>query len=113
MLRQIPSILLLSATLLLSACGFTPFLYKTDVVQGNLYTPAEVAQIQIGMTRSEVRRLLGSALLNDPFNPQLDLYPYRYRAGKTNHTYQGSLSIHYNEAGVVSHIEQTPITLVE
>lgn len=42
--------------------------YKIDVVQGNVVTQEVMAQIQPGLGRAQVREILGSPLLADPFH---------------------------------------------
>jgi outer membrane protein assembly factor BamE len=46
-----------------SAC-----IYRLDVQQGNLVTQESVSKLKKGMTKSEVRQLLGTPLLMDPFH---------------------------------------------
>jgi len=45
---------------------FTP--YRVDVVQGNVVTQEVMAQIQPGLGRMQVREILGTPLLADPFH---------------------------------------------
>jgi outer membrane protein assembly factor BamE len=42
--------------------------YKVDVVQGNVVTQEIMAQIQPGLGRMQVREILGTPLLVDPFH---------------------------------------------
>ena len=42
--------------------------YKVEVVQGNVVTSEQVALVKPGQTRAQVRDLLGSPLLTDPFH---------------------------------------------
>lgn len=42
--------------------------YRVEVVQGNVLTQEQVAQVQPGMTREQVRDQLGSPLLTDIFH---------------------------------------------
>jgi len=65
----------------LCGCGSAPFLYKTDVVQGNVFSDDEIARIQPGMSRAEVERILGSRLV-----------------------------VYYSAADTVAHVEQQNIT---
>jgi outer membrane protein assembly factor BamE len=51
--------------------------YHIEVQQGNLVTQDAVAQVKIGMTRSQVRFLLGTPLLTDPFHS--DRWDYKYQ----------------------------------
>ncbi|MCR6478700.1 outer membrane protein assembly factor BamE [Variovorax sp. ZS18.2.2] len=67
-----------AATLCLGACsGFsdrtrgalaavTP--YKVEVVQGNFVSKEQVAALKPGMSRQQVREILGTSLLNDVFH---------------------------------------------
>lgn len=52
--------------LLAAACGRFP--YRIDVQQGNYVTQDLVARLKVGMTKSDVRQLLGTPLLNDVFH---------------------------------------------
>jgi outer membrane protein assembly factor BamE len=67
----------------LSACGFIGFpgVYKIDVEQGNIVTEEMVAQLKPGMSRRQVRFILGTPLLEDPFNQERWDYPYSKRNG--------------------------------
>lgn len=42
--------------------------YKVEVVQGNVVTQEQAAAIKPGMSRAQVRDILGSPLLTDPFH---------------------------------------------
>ncbi|MDH4042286.1 MAG: outer membrane protein assembly factor BamE [Gammaproteobacteria bacterium] len=76
-------IVTLLAALCLSACGFVGFpgVYKIDVEQGNIVTQDMVAQLKPGMSRRQVRFILGTPLVEDPFNPERWDYPYVKRNG--------------------------------
>lgn len=57
------AILLLGASL--SACLKA---HRIDIQQGNLITDQEVQQLQPGMTKRQVRYILGTPLIVDPFH---------------------------------------------
>ena len=67
-----------AATLGLGACsGFTERTrgalaavtpYKVEVVQGNFVSKEQVAALKPGMSRQQVREILGTSLLNDVFH---------------------------------------------
>ena len=42
--------------------------YRMDIVQGNVVTKEQVAQVKPGMTRNQVRDILGSPMLTDLFH---------------------------------------------
>lgn len=44
--------------------------YRIDIVQGNAVTKEQAALIRPGMTRLQVRDVLGTPLVSDPFNAQ-------------------------------------------
>lgn len=66
----------------LSACSYlTP--YKLDVPQGNAITADQVAKLKLGMTRAQVKFLLGTPLLVDAFHPnRWDYLYYDSKGGK-------------------------------
>jgi outer membrane protein assembly factor BamE len=66
------------ATTLLSACVF-----KLDIQQGNLLEREQVDSVEVGMTRSQVRFLLGTPMIADPFDQSRWDYVFFYRNGKT------------------------------
>jgi outer membrane protein assembly factor BamE len=67
----------------LSACGTTNwgFPYRPDVQQGNWITSEQVAQLQEGMTREQVRFILGTPTLQDVFRTNRWDYPYYNKPG--------------------------------
>ncbi|MEQ1813090.1 MAG: outer membrane protein assembly factor BamE [Candidatus Nitrotoga sp.] len=75
---------LIFVALLLSACGntstprlpsFTP--HKMDIRQGNLITPAMREKLKPGMSRTQVRSILGTPLINDAMHQSRWDYVYR------------------------------------
>jgi outer membrane protein assembly factor BamE len=67
----------------LSACSFVGFpgVYKINVEQGNIVTPEMAAQLKPGMTRRQVRFILGTPLVEDTFNKDRWDYLYSKRNG--------------------------------
>jgi len=55
--------------------------YKLDVQQGSVVTPEMVARVNTGMTRHEVRNVLGTPPLADPFHADRWDYVYSFREG--------------------------------
>jgi outer membrane protein assembly factor BamE len=41
--------------------------YRIDIVQGNAVSREQIAAIKLGMSRAQVRDILGTPLLTDPF----------------------------------------------
>ncbi|MCX7156706.1 MAG: outer membrane protein assembly factor BamE [Rhodocyclales bacterium] len=71
----------------LAACSNTPQItnylspYRIDVRQGNLVTQEMVAQLKPGLTRDQVRFILGSPLVADMFHVDRWDYVYRFQPG--------------------------------
>ena len=73
---QIKIILL---TFLLASCGLKP--YKMDIHQGNLITAEMRDKLKLGMSKQQVRFVLGTPLINDAFHGNRWDYVYRYEHG--------------------------------
>lgn len=67
----------------LGACGFIGFpgVYRIDIEQGNIVTQEMADQLQPGMSRRQVRFILGTPLVEDTFNQDRWDYPYSKRKG--------------------------------
>ncbi|HTS51786.1 MAG TPA: outer membrane protein assembly factor BamE [Burkholderiales bacterium] len=68
-------------TPLLAACFIAP--YKVDVQQGNYLDPQSVSKLRLDMTRSQVRFVLGTPLISDPFHPERWDYVYMNYKGSS------------------------------
>lgn len=81
--RVVGAVVLLPAAL--AAC-----VYRMPIQQGNFLDPAVIAQVQPGMTQSQVRYLLGTPMVPQNFdNGRWDYHYYlkerRMRAPRTGH----------------------------
>jgi len=65
---------------LLSACIVV---YRPDVQQGNEVSARQIEQLRLGMTRTQVRFVLGTPLISDPFHPDRWDYYYSLRKGRS------------------------------
>lgn len=72
--------LCLLAPLLLCSCALIP-VRKFDVEQGNIMTPAMLAKLHTGMSKEQVQNVLGSSIVNQPFNQNPWIYLYTYQVG--------------------------------
>jgi outer membrane protein assembly factor BamE len=55
--------------------------YEIEIQQGNVVTREMIDKLKPGMTRSQVRFVLGTPLVTDPFHPERWDYVYLYRKG--------------------------------
>jgi outer membrane protein assembly factor BamE len=57
--------------------------YRVDVQQGNLLDDVDIEQVKPGMTRSQVRYLLGTPVVEDAFHTERWDYVYYLRKGRS------------------------------
>jgi len=71
------------AVLLLAGCGSLRFpgVYRIDIEQGNIVDDAMFDKLRAGMTEDQVRFVMGSPQLTDPFEPGRWVYLYQLRRG--------------------------------
>ncbi|MES2354913.1 MAG: outer membrane protein assembly factor BamE [Pseudomonadota bacterium] len=55
--------------------------YKIDIQQGNVVEQKDVSKLKPGMLKAEVKTILGTPLLADPFHADRWDYIYWYRKG--------------------------------
>ena len=73
-------ILLTFCALPLGACS----IYRVSVQQGNVITAKELAELHPGMDKLQVRAILGSPLLQDPWHPHQWVYAYSFKPAYGN-----------------------------
>lgn len=74
---MIVKIIVLLVIFQLAGCSLTPrFLYRIDVQQGNVVTQEMFETLKLGMTKSQVRFVLGSPLIVDAFRENRWDYVY-------------------------------------
>jgi outer membrane protein assembly factor BamE len=95
----------IALVLLLAGCtvaqGFTLRPYRMNVQQGNFLEAKDVDQIQVGMTRNQVRFLIGTPMVADPFNAQRWDYVFFFKPGRTREEISSNLTIWFEEDLVV------------
>jgi outer membrane protein assembly factor BamE len=83
--------LILTLPLLTVACGLAPSLspYRIEIQQGNYVTQEMVAQLKPGLTRDQVRFVLGTPLVSDIFHDERWDYVFlRQRANSRDTEYR-------------------------
>lgn len=72
---------LIFISLLLASCGSfsvpKPEVYKMDIRQGNYVTAEMRDKLKVGMTRAQVRYVLGTPMISDAFHANRWDYAYR------------------------------------
>ena len=86
--------LTLTGLLALAGCSF-PGVYKIDIQQGNVVTQDMIDQLRPGMTRKQVRFIMGNPLLTDTFHANRWDYLYSIQPGGGKRL-QERVSINFN-----------------
>jgi outer membrane protein assembly factor BamE len=81
-----------------SAC-----VYRAPLSQGNLLKQEDLDQVVVGMTRNQVRFLLGTPMIDDPFHTNRWDYVYYLTIGREQATFKRWVSVYF-ENDVVSKI---------
>lgn len=97
---------MLAASVLLAGCGtydsatrkianaITP--YRIDIVQGNFVSHEQAAQLKEGMTRDQVRFVLGTPLLTDMFHANRWDYIFSFKRGNTSVVQERRLTVWFD-----------------
>jgi len=87
------NIVLLS--LLIGGCGILdPWVYRIDKQQGNITEEKHVDKLEMGMTREQVKFVLGTPMSMDAFNQDRWDYIYTYKNGDGELT-RNNLTIYF------------------
>lgn len=81
----------LCAPLFLAGCQ----VYKIDVQQGNEINADMLAEVKIGMSKTEVGAILGFPLLNDPFHADRWDYYFYLKEGTSEQAKQQSATLNF------------------
>ena len=79
--------------------------YRPNIQQGNLLEVEDVEKVETGMTRSQVRYLLGTPMVADPFDPQRWDYIYTFRRGRESKIDRSHFVVHF-DGDKVSKVEK-------
>jgi outer membrane protein assembly factor BamE len=74
-----------------SAC-----VYRINIQQGNFLDQAAVEQVKPGMTRSQVRYLLGTPMVADPFEKERWDYIYYLKKGRSRHVDSRRVTVYFD-----------------
>jgi outer membrane protein assembly factor BamE len=97
--KALISILLLATMLACASC------YQASLSQGNLIKQEDLDQVEVGMTRSQVRFLLGTPMIDDPFHTERWDYVYYLKVRGDKATFKRWVSIYF-DGDTVGRIEK-------
>jgi outer membrane protein assembly factor BamE len=81
--------------------AFSGCIYRMPVQQGNFLEDKELNQVQIGMTRTQVRYLLGTPMVADPFENSRWDYVYTLKQGLVSKARRRHFIVHFADDKVV------------
>lgn len=97
--------LLAAAILLLAGCSalkdFSVMPYRMNTQQGNYLEAENVDRVEVGMTQSQVRFLLGTPMVADPFNAERWDYVFFFKVGRTREEIKSHLTVWFEDERVV------------
>ena len=91
-----PALKLILMTALLAALS-SGCVYRANISQGNLIKQDDLDQVEIGMTRNQVRFLLGTPMIDDPFHADRWDYVYYLKIGRKDADFQRWVSIEFED----------------
>ena len=94
---------------LLCAFSLAGCVYKVDILQGNHLDPDAIDQIEVGMTRSQVRFILGTPMVKDPFHADRWDYVYYFKKGGSDNPIRDRLIVYFDGDKVASLDRNAPI----
>lgn len=84
----------------LMACGLilasSACVYRINIQQGNFLDQSAVDTVKPGMTRSQVRYLLGTPMVADSFNKERWDYIYYLKKGRTRHVDSRRVTVYFD-----------------
>lgn len=83
----------------------TACVYELDVQQGNKLEPKDVEKVEVGMTRNQVRFLLGTPVVPNLFRDDRWDYVYYFRPGRSTTPEQRRIIVWFDD-NVVRKIER-------
>lgn len=90
-------------------CGLTACVYRVDVQQGNLLDQTDIDAVQIGMTRSQVRFLLGTPVAGTGLRKNRWDYMYYLKPGKSTKALQHWVVVWFDGDTVIKIDQDVPV----
>lgn len=90
------AVIALCTALPLGACNLLT-VYKLDIQQGNVVTQEMVDKLKPGMTRAQVRYVLGTPLVTDSFHKERWDYFYSFKTGAEGIPEIRRLTLHFQD----------------
>jgi len=79
--------------------------YQANLSQGNVIKQEDLDQLEVGMTRIQVRYLLGTPMIDDPFHEGRWDYIYFVKIGRDDAIFKRWVSIFFDADRVIEIID--------
>ena len=87
----------LAALTLVLSCALAGCVYRMDIQQGNFLEGKTVDLLAVGMTRTQVRYLLGTPMVPDMFDKDRWDYLYYFQHGRLRRPAQRHLTVFFKQ----------------
>ncbi|MFZ0499423.1 MAG: outer membrane protein assembly factor BamE [Steroidobacteraceae bacterium] len=94
--RPMARLRLLALAALAVSIGLGGCVYRMDIQQGNYLEGKTVNQLKVGMTRSQVRYLLGTPMVEDVFDTDRWDYVYYYKRGYVRRPIESRVIVYFS-----------------
>lgn len=108
-MRHVPRLLAGTCAAVLFAIAAAGCVYRQDIQQGNLLDPEQVDQVEVGMTRSQIRFLLGTPMVVDSFESDRWDYIYSLQRGHSRKVEKRHLVVWFDGDKVIRIEEPIPV----
>lgn len=103
--RCIAALIVCSLLALASGC-----VYRVPIQQGNLLENKDIDQVAVGMTQAQVRYVLGTPMVIDPFSKDRWDYVYYLKKGQMRNPEERHFVVYFDN-GTVSRIVRSDTNL--
>lgn len=91
---------------LLTAGGLSGCVHRVDIQQGNFLDSEDIDRVAVGMTRVQVRALLGTPMVADPFVSTRWDYVYYLKRGRWDKAQQRHFIVFFDATEKVERIDR-------
>jgi outer membrane protein assembly factor BamE len=103
--RILPNAVLMALTLLAGAVT-SGCVHRIPIQQGNFLETKDIDRVTIGMTRVQVRALLGTPMISDPFHQTRWDYLYYFRTKKMDRPARTHFVVYFDDQDKVARVER-------
>jgi outer membrane protein assembly factor BamE len=98
--------LALGLAVLMTLGGLTGCVHRINIQQGNFLDTEDIDRVAVGMTRVQVRALLGTPMVADPFVSNRWDYVYYLKLGRWNQAQQRHFIVYFDPTDKVERVER-------